>query len=197
MKSLKSTTFFVIDVESIGLYGDPFAVGWNIITPMPKNENDKAMHQYGGFDFKENGYFAINRKNPKLIGSEEDRKWINENIQEIPTNMFSLDDLLESFWNVWIAAKNTYPGIVMAADCMYPVESNFLAKCATNKNINERKWEAPYPLLEISTIMLTVGMNPMENYERLPNELPKHNPLADAMQSSRLLIEAIGRLPKY
>jgi hypothetical protein len=34
----------------------------------------------------------------------------------------------------------------------------------------------------------------MATYERLENEMPKHEPLADARQSARLLITALSKL---
>jgi hypothetical protein len=39
--------------------------------------------------------------------------------------------------------------------------------------------------------MMAAGQDPMKNHERRGDELPKHNPLADARQSARLLLEAI------
>ena len=41
--------------------------------------------------------------------------------------------------------------------------------------------------------MLCAGMDPMATYDRLPAELPRHDPLADARQSARLLVEALRR----
>jgi hypothetical protein len=42
--------------------------------------------------------------------------------------------------------------------------------------------------------MLSAGMNPLATYDRTPSELPRHNPLADARQSARLLSEALARM---
>jgi hypothetical protein len=42
---------------------------------------------------------------------------------------------------------------------------------------------------------MAVGMDPLGTNERLPNELPIHDPLADACQSARLLIQALNKWP--
>jgi hypothetical protein len=99
----------------------------------------------------------------------------------------------DAFWNEWERAKKRWPGIVMAVECGWPVEARFLAQCVDDKP-EARRWAGPYPLHEIASVMLTAGMDPMETYARLPNELPKHDPLADARQSARLLFEALGKL---
>jgi hypothetical protein len=52
----------------------------------------------------------------------------------------------------------------------------------------------PYPLHEIASFMTAAGMDPMATYARLPDELPKHHPLADARQSARLLWLAVSRI---
>jgi hypothetical protein len=43
--------------------------------------------------------------------------------------------------------------------------------------------------------MVAAGMDPMATYDRLPTE-PQHDPLGDARQSARLLMQALGRLRK-
>lgn len=87
----------------------------------------------------------------------------------------------------WLIAKQK--GAFMAVECGWPVEARFLNECIDDHR-SERMWEGPYPLHEIANEMRAAGMNPMANYDRLPGELPKHDPLADARQSARLLAEA-------
>ena len=80
----------------------------------------------------------------------------------------------------------------MAADCCWPVEANFLAQCiADNK---QRTGDGPYPLLDVSSFLVATGSDPLKQYPRLPNELPAHNPLADARQSARLLRTCLVQL---
>lgn len=77
----------------------------------------------------------------------------------------------------------------MAVDVGWPVESRFLCSCIDDDLA--RVHFAPYPILEISTLLLAAGMDPLENRDRLPNELPRHDPLKDARQSARLMFEAM------
>lgn len=81
-------------------------------------------------------------------------------------------------------------GELLAADCAWPVEARFLAACV-DALPDERRFAGPYPLMEISTWMMAAGQDPMKTHARLESELPQHNPLADARQSARLLMEAI------
>lgn len=165
--------FFVFDVESIGLHGEPYAVGWVII--------DLSGEEKAG------GYIAIR---PELAcGDDDDRQWCAENIPEIEPNRHYMDEMLQDFWAVWLFWKER--GALMAAECAWPVEAKFLAMCVGSE-YPKSKWEGPYPLHDVASIMLAAGMDPMATYERLPNELPKHDPLADARQSARLLTEALA-----
>lgn len=97
----------------------------------------------------------------------------------------------EKFWRRWLHWKEK--GAVLAAECAWPVEGRFLNECIDTLP-TDRKWAGPYPLLEISSIMIAGGMDPMANHPRLDDEQPAHNPLADARQSARLLMLAIQNL---
>jgi hypothetical protein len=77
----------------------------------------------------------------------------------------------EAFWETWLAYKDR---VLLAADVPWPVEGRFLNACI-DQNRRQRTWQGPFPLIE-----------------RLEDELPVHNPLADARQSLRILREALG-----
>jgi hypothetical protein len=79
---------------------------------------------------------------------------------------------------------------MLAADCAWPVEARFLAACVDDQP-EQRAWEGPYPLIDIASVRLAAGLDPLATVERLPSEMPAHDPLADARQSARLLIEAL------
>jgi hypothetical protein len=78
----------------------------------------------------------------------------------------------------------------MFVECGYPVETNFLAHAMKEGFMNR----APYPLHEISTVMACAGMDPMQTWSRLHNELPAHEPLADSRLSARILANALDIL---
>lgn len=161
----------VFDVESIGLHGEGYAVGYVVI-------------QHG--EEVESGMFAC----PSGIaeGVDPDRSWVESNIPELESNSPDPFTVREKFWRRWVEWKSN--GALLAADCAWPVESRFLAACV-DELPNERRFAGPYPMIEISSVMMMVGKDPMKDYERRATELPKHNPLADARQSARLLMEAI------
>ena len=79
----------------------------------------------------------------------------------------------------------------MVADCAWPVEAKFLLQCVADDPLG-REWGGPYPLHELATLLLAKGYDPVGDYGRKSElELPKHDPLADAMQSARVLHEAM------
>lgn len=183
-----TTPFFIFDVESIGLHGEGFAVGGGIYI------GGVAQHEF---------HYACS---PEIArGTFTNRNWVRDNVP--PHAGGSKSDPLyvrQAFWQEWEEAKQAYPGIHMAAECGWPVEANFLSLCIRDGNpvlfLNDpcetwpREFQGPYPLHEIASFMLAAGMDPMATYDRLPCELPKHDPLADTRQSARLLFEALQRL---
>ncbi len=164
--------YFVIDVESIGLHGEPFAVGWVVV--------DTAGNEL------ESGCLAI----PQEIANGEavNRKWVSENCPPIPANCINMEAMLSEFWAVW----KRLSGALMFAECAWPVEARFLSMCV-GVNWPEKEWEGPYPLHDIASVLMAKGMDPMAKYERRENEMPLHHPLSDARQSARLLIEALTK----
>ncbi len=171
------TPVMVFDVESVGLHGEGFAVGYVIIKDCQEVES---------------GVFACDpSKASRDTGTAgDDRSWVAENVKsrEESPDTFTVR---EKFWKRWIAAKEK--GAVLAAECAWPVEGRFLNECIDTLP-DDRRFSGPYPLIEISSIMLAAGMDPMANYPRLNDEQPAHNPLADARQSARLLMSAISQL---
>lgn len=180
------STFFVFDVESIGLHGQGFAVGWVVVDRQGAELNS--------------GFLSI----PFICaaeGSEGDRAWVEKNIAPhlpYPTidSAGKHDDELKRalhsvFWAHLLKWKKR--GASFWADCGSPVETNFLEACVQD-SVEKRNWDGPYPLQEIASVLTAAGINPLETQSRLESELPKHHPTADARQSARLLIEALNKL---
>lgn len=172
--------FFVFDVESNGLFGGGFAVAGGI----------SIKGKFGPFA---QFHFSTAPGNA-VAGDEEDTKWVAENVKLVIPDRIgqvfpNVQELRHAFWSYWCQAKLRSPNILMAAECLWPVEGKFLNDCIADNAT--RKWMGPYPFVEISTMMLAAGMNPKATYGREPNELPMHDPLADARQSARLLHTAI------
>lgn len=165
---------FSLDTERVGLYGEDFAVGVSVLNR--KGEEVDSLFLYCNSEV--------------AYGLEDNRKWIRANV--LPTlgntNCDTLLELRTKFWNFYMECKKKYPNMIIVADCGAPCEAGFFAACVKDDTKN-RQWEAPYPLHELGTLLLVRGKDPKADYERLENELPKHNPLCDARQSGRLWIE--------
>jgi hypothetical protein len=165
-----SKNLFVFDVESIGLYGEGFAVGYVVTTRERK--------------LIEEGCFACDLD--RAIGlDEESRQWIGKNVKIPMYDCVAPWIVREKFWEVLLRYRDT---CLFFADCCYPVETNFLAACVKIDSPG-RQWLAPYPLYDIAIIRAALGFDPLTTLPRLENELPKHNPLADARQSARILLD--------
>jgi hypothetical protein len=167
----KPNKFLVFDVESVGLHGEGFAVGWVCI------ENGVVIDEA-------RACCPIH----SALGDDEGRAWVIANVPPMVAGFESPITLRDEFWSTWLGYKEW--GAVLVADCAWPVEARFLAACV-NDNLAEREWQGPYPLHDLASIILAKGGDPLATRERLPDELPAHDPLCDARQSARLLIEAM------
>lgn len=165
--------FMVFDVESIGLHGEGFAVAWVVV-----NREGARLAE------------ACLSCDPSLCrGTEESRKWVAENVPPLQITSPTPQHLRNTFWHEW--RQWAGPGVVLVADCAWPVEANFLSACI-RQNHAEREWQGPYPLHDLASVLLALGRDPMATNERMPDELPAHHPLMDARQSARLLVDALA-----
>lgn len=166
--------YMVFDVESVGLHGEAFAVGWVVVR---RDGSHVASAEYGCDP-------------ASARGDADDLAWVREHCQtqrNVPAENGPYW-VRERFWEAWEYARKR--GALLAADVAWPVEANFLSACIADKP-EERKWCGPYPLVDISSVRLAAGFDPTKTEARHNGELPEHNPLADARQSSRLLLTAL------
>lgn len=165
--------YMVFDVESVGLHGDGFSYGFVVVTA----EGEEIAHGGGGC-------------HPDHANGDQDgRQWVKDNVPA-PRWGYGLrrpEAVRQQFWQSWLHWKGK--GGVLAADCAWPVEARFLAACIDDEA--GRTWEGPYPLIDVASVRLAAGLDPLGTEDRRPNELPPHDPLADARQSARLLLEAL------
>jgi hypothetical protein len=169
--------FMVFDVESVGLHGEGFAVGYVVIDA-------------DGNTVAPDGRYACLPR--WAVGDSEGRAWIAEKCPEIPANCAYPRDVRAAFWRDWLGYKEQHAALV--ADFSWPVEARFLAACVDDEPDNEgRPWQGPYPLHEIASFMVAAGLDPHGTYDRLPDE-PEHDPLGDARQSARKLVMALKKL---
>lgn len=168
-------TYLVFDVESAGLHGEGFAVGWVVVTASGKTLADGIAVSGTAF--------ALPSPLPL---------WVQENVlPALPRATHATErEVRAKFWEAWEHWREE--GALLAADVAWPVEARFLAMCVDDAPTT-RAWSGPYPLIDIASVRLAKGLDPLAEVERLPSERPAHNPLADARQSARLLIEALAR----
>ena len=172
---MEAKYFFVFDVESVGLHGDVFSYGYVVV------ENASQMKVV------DHGSLSAGRSDAQ--GTSADHEWISANVPPCRRVICSATALRNTFWVEWVRWRAQ--GAVMVADCPWPVEARFLQACIDDEPT--RQAEAPYPLIDVASVLLAAGMDPIASYDRLPSELPKHDPVADAMQSARLLLAALNR----
>lgn len=166
--------YMVFDVESVGLYGVAYAVGWVVVNAQGQELDCGAVHT----------------PYENLPGTPDAFKWLEANTK--PLESFCVETsrkVRDVFWDAWMRWK--VQGAILVADCPFPVESKFLTACVDDVP-EEREWLGPYPLLDVASCRMTAGLNPLGSEERLAGELPVHDPLADARQSARLFLEALN-----
>lgn len=170
--------FFVFDVESVGLHGDGFAVGWVLIDREGREIEAKRYHC--------DPMFVLRADRGGLDWVQNHCGWVfsNKPTHDCPWH------IREDFFNDWLMAAGS--GAIMAADVPWPVEARFLS-AAIDDHPHVRAWKGPYPLIDIASVRFAAGLDPLAACERLPSELPMHCPLADARQSARLLVEALKK----
>lgn len=173
--------FFIFDVESIGLHGEAFAVAAQVF-----DGDGNPMPLKGGW------WHCIDRDTAK--GAKADRDWVDKNVPLMAESMPSARMLRNFFWGSWEEAQSLYPGIMMAAECCWPVEARFLLQCVADEP-ESRTWNGIYPLHDIASIMLAAGMDPLATYPRSNDaEYPAHHPLGDVQHSAHCLALAIQKL---
>lgn len=175
---------FSFDVESMGLHGIGFAVGWVVLTVDDGELVEEVGVGYLGFD-------------PEVLKPRVDAdtvSWLEKNVLPVLEyyNCATLTDMHAAFWGELQLWKKR--GALIVADCSWPVEANFLSRCMSLSKVEP--FDGPHPLHEVATMLLAAGMDPLGEYERFENELPKHHPTADARQSARMFVTAMQKVKR-
>jgi hypothetical protein len=168
--------FMVFDVEAIGLHGEGFAVGYVVI--------DRDGTRYA------ERQFACPPEAAE--GSDEGRAWVMQNVRPMHAEYQTPRQVRDEFWQAWMRWKAARP-LRLVSDCAWPVETRFLSDCI--RDDSTRSWHGPYPLLDVSSVLLSRGYDPAATYWRDADEYPIHSPLADARQSARLFSAVLRNLP--
>jgi len=158
---------FVLDVEAVGLWGPPFAVGWAILD---------------GQEIVSCEYAWCDPSRVRTMRIDEDATaWIDANV--LPKlsahRQFSYSDMLAFFSREW--SKWKADGFLLAADVPFPVETNFLISALPEHR-------RPYPLLDVASMVFALTGKWDENDQDDKN---KHNPMHDAVYSAERLLRAL------
>lgn len=172
---------FLLDAETVGLYGDPFAISY-------------AVYDFEGQEL-EAGYLSCPFETAH--GDKSDRDWVTKNV--IPylskeTQYKGPNELIDAFYLIWRKIKEKYVEVYAFADCQYPVESLLFIR-AVKLDESTRKFLGPYPLHEVSTALWIANID-RRQYPRLEAELPEHHPTKDVQYSARLLFMALQKTKK-
>ncbi len=158
---------FAFDIESIGLHGEGFAVGYVVV--------DAAGAEL------EAATFACSPDAAQ--GADSDREWVAQNVPAQIATHATPREVRAVFWQRWLHWSAL--GAHLVADCAWPVEARFLAACVEDHGVAAH-WQGPYPLLDVSSLSAALGIDTHAAVERKPHELPAHDPLADARLCARL-----------
>lgn len=171
-----------IDAETDGLYGSFLTVAMVVVEEVSGRVIEEV-------------YYGVRREHIQVTD-----EWTRNNVLPRLGNYTICEDeedLLERTWQFWSKYRERAHAV---ADVAYPVETRLFEKCVRKKP-QERMFQAPYPLLDISTILYWKGVEAAnaegknlggERYEADQH----HNALYDAKATMNLWIklkEEMGR----
>jgi hypothetical protein len=163
------THYFVFDVESIGLHGEGFAAAY-------------AVFDLNGNEL-ENAVFACDPQ--AAVGDATDRKWVASNVPLQIQNCATPSQVRAELLNAWLEWSKRGAGCF--ADCVWPVEANFLSAAIAEHVAIEgeaAKWAGPYPVVDIMSLEFAHRANASQPPERNVQLLQPHDPLSDVRYSS-------------
>lgn len=166
-----------VDVETWGLHGPVIAVG--------------AVVFKEGVEVDQ---FYRRCKDPNLgwEADPEDRSFVEKYV--LPAigepSARTPSQIGEEFWIWW--GRHRDAGATMVCDCPWPVEARFLSGMVARDTWG-RKYGGPYPLIDVASVIVANGGDPLATTERRADELPVHRPVADARQSARQLLALVAR----
>lgn len=158
---MKSKYVF-LDVETDGLYGS-FLTAALIAVDEEGNELSRA-------------YYGIKREHMNVKEA-----WVIENVLPVLGDYEECEDekqLLQKAWDFWMQYQED---AYMVCDVAYPVETRFLKACV-EMNQAEYMWKAPFPLIDLSSLLMAKGYDPLCERKDFINEYKKdevHNALYD------------------
>ncbi|HSX48372.1 MAG TPA: hypothetical protein VLF41_02635 [Candidatus Nanoarchaeia archaeon] len=179
----KHTTLLSVDVECNGLHGKAFAVGAVLIDMTGK---------------------IIDEFQARCPIEGEVDPWVQKHVipplKDFNQTHRDARTMRDAFWQWYKAAKEQADYVMF--DNGYPVEDRFFIDCQDD-DIDERYWDHPFPVLELASLLIQVGIKPLAvRYRLVEDEIVgqpnlQHNPRFDSWVSALAAIKAFklsGRL---
>lgn len=154
---------FFIDAETDGLYGSFLSVA-ALVTDENGNEIER--------------FYAAVEADASSISSE----WVKENVLphlENANKHFSGEkELLDSAWNFWLKYRESS---YCVAYVQYPVEARLFRRCV-EENVEKRAFLSPFPIYDLSTLLLARGYRFDEDISKLSDlNLKEHDAMNDVL----------------
>lgn len=174
----RDTKILSFDLETNNLHGKPFAIGAVVI------DGHGTVHD------------SFTARCP--IQGEVD-PWVQANVIPVITDMAQshgdYEAMREAFWRWYVSAEQASDYVLVSNG--YPVEYRFLIDCQ-EANLEERYWQHPFPILDLASILITVGQEPGAYKNQLRKKVRKaasfkqHHPFDDAKITALIAFEAFG-----
>lgn len=160
-----------VDAETDGLYGDFLSVA-AIVVDEEANEIDC--------------FYKVVRCSAEDLQDE----WTKANVLPIMRiDELDSNDLVDNEATLmadFLDFYRKYNDAAIIADVTYPVECRLFEKI-TRMDMNDRKFIAPFPLMDLSSMLYARGIEPLKDREKLvgesTTELIRHNALDDVRMS--------------
>ncbi|HSX36868.1 MAG TPA: hypothetical protein VLG13_01990 [Patescibacteria group bacterium] len=171
------TKILCFDLETNGLHGEAFAAGAVVM-----DTQGSLLDEFSG--------------RAKIVGQVD--PWVEHNVlpvlKDMPITHKSYKDLREDFWKWYLQAEPQADYVLVSNG--YPVEYRFLLKCQ-EENLDERYWQHPFPILDLTSILLATGHNPSSKGKLIngiisAGKFSRHHPLDDAKIAALAAIKALS-----
>jgi len=181
MRIFLDRDLIVIDVESNGLYGQPFCVGAVLMDP-----GGRVLSSFLG------------RCGLDQVEDEYVLEHVIPAIKDIEETFNALADLEVAFIE-WYATVLRERSVHTIVDVGFPVDSTFLSGLGMRDDNHGSLWQtlSPYPLYDLASILGGLGMDPDISREEFAEPLigiargEKHNPIWDAELTGLCVIRAM------
>ena len=182
MKTFLDRDLIVIDVESNGLYGQPFCVGAVLM-----DQGGRVLGQFLG----------------RCGLDQVEDEWVLEHVipaLDINENYRDLKDMEKAFieWFAGVQREDRLTPHVIV-DVGFPVDGGFLYHLGMREDKHGELWRelSPYPLYDLGSILAGLGIDPDVDRLEFAESLigvakgKKHNPLWDAELTGLCVIRAM------